>query len=81
MIKKRVPEINMNTHVYCDIQVMPARKGRKRKAAGSRPVRKQHQWEGDPCRDKWDTMNNRTGHYDKYTKLNRHMSSHDCTDR
>ena len=47
MIKNRVPEIhkNMNTHIYCDIQVMSARIGRNGMAAGSRPMEKQHQRE------------------------------------
>ena len=54
MIIKRVSEISMNTHIHCDIQVMPARIGRIGIAAGSRPMSKQHQWEGDPCRDEWE---------------------------
>ena len=51
----------MITHnIHCDIHVIPARIGKEMMAAGSRPMERQFQQKGNPCRDVGDTMYNRT---------------------
>ena len=76
MIVNRVPEIhvNMNTHIYCDIQVMTARIGRIGKASGSRPMEKQHQREKIRAEMNGTQCITEIGHYNIYMQYNRHMN-------